>query len=112
MNKSPDPTGGIRAVLVTGFVAGNVSALFYMATRGVLIEAIQLNPIAVLGGFLAVGLVGMITGTMCGLSLRLILERIAGASKSWWPPVLFAAVVSGAIGLLIVRLILGVLSTP
>lgn len=106
MNDPHDPRPVIRAVLLAGFFGGNLCGMLYMAARGVLLEGLSLNPLAMLGGFLAVGLVGMMGGGMCGLALTLALEK-SGTRRFLWMPVVTAAVVSGVIGTVIVYALVG-----
>ncbi len=107
MNDRDDPRPVIRAVLLTGFFGGNVCGMLSMAARGVLLDGLRLNPFAMFGGFLGVGLVGMMFGAICGLSLRLVLERTGRAGAGRWTPVATAAVVSGFIGTVIVYSLVG-----
>jgi hypothetical protein len=98
MSDPPDPTPAIRAVLLTGFFSGNAVGLVYMAVRGVLLEAIQLNPLAVFGGFLFVGLLGLMVGAFSGLSLKLLLDKVSGDTAPWWMPAFVAGCFSALVG--------------
>ena len=108
MNEPVDPTPGIRAVFIAAFLGGNASALAYMAVRGKLLEAVQSNPLAILGGFLGIGLVGMSAGAICGLALRLVLEKMGGAVAGWWLPLASAVAVSALLGLFVVHCLFSV----
>jgi hypothetical protein len=110
MNETGDynPVPGIRAVLVAGFMSGNVLGWLYLAVTGHLLESLSLNPVALGGAFLGVGLVGMWVGAVSGLSLRLLLgERTA--SDGWYAPIIVAGAASGGMGLLIASFVVGVL---
>jgi hypothetical protein len=109
MHERDDPRPVIRAVLLAGFFSGNLCGVVYMVARGVFVEGLRLNPLAMLGGFLGVGLLGMMGGALCGLSLRLVLERTGRLASGRWTPVVIAALASGFVGLVIVYALVGIL---
>jgi len=102
-----DPTSGIRAVLTGGFLSGNVGAFLYLVFQGFLLDAVM-NPLAVVGCFLGIGLIGMMAGAVFGLSLRLILTKLE-ANCGWRGPMALSMAVSGVLGLLIVHVIMSLL---
>jgi hypothetical protein len=91
---------GIRAVLVTGCLSGNLVGLALLTFEGHLSESLRLNPIALLGAILEVGIAGMLVGAVCGLFLRLRLEK-QGAADVWQGPVVVSAAASALVGFLI-----------
>jgi hypothetical protein len=103
-DEESDPRPGIRAVLLTGFCAGNVCGALYAVLSGRLFRLWWWDAsalVALAGIVLGVGLVGTMVGAVVGLSARLLL-RGAG----WWPPVLLSAIASGAVGLVIAGVLL------
>lgn len=96
----PNPLSGFRTLYLSGFLSGNVCGLWYLAFTGHLPELVSLNPLAFLGVFFLLGLVGMQLGALCGLVFRLCLEKLK-AKDRWRSTVIVATTVSGAFGLLI-----------
>jgi xanthosine utilization system XapX-like protein len=106
-----DPRPGIRAVLLTGFCAGNVCGLLYALLTGHLFEPWWSDAYALLalaGTVAAVGLMGTMVGALVGLSARLLLHG-AGLSQSWWPPVLVSGIASGSLGIATAAFLVGAL---
>ena len=97
-NHDSDPVPGIRAVLLAGFLSGNAFGLLYLTFTGHLLESLWLNPLALVGAILGIGLVGVTIGAMCGLSLRLLLGE-QKAKDGWLLPSLVAGAASAASGL-------------
>ena len=97
---TPDPMPGIRAVLIAGFVSGNAVGLAYLTLEGHLSESLRLNPLALLGAILGVGIAGTLVGAVCGLFLRLRLEK-QGAADVSRGPVVVSAFASALVELLI-----------
>jgi hypothetical protein len=105
---NPDPMPGIRAVLITGFLSGNVIGLIYLALEGHLGESLRLNPVALFGAVLGVGIAGMMVGAACGLFLRLRLEKRGAADVSQGPLVV-SAVASAFVGFVIASAVINAL---
>ena len=97
---TPDPMPGIRAVLIAGFVSDNAVGLACLTLEGHLSESLRLNPLALLGAILGVGIAGMLVGAVCGLFLGLRLEK-QGAADVSREPVVVSAIASALVGLLI-----------
>ncbi|MSQ96742.1 MAG: hypothetical protein EXR98_19610 [Gemmataceae bacterium] len=95
-----NPVPGIRGVFIAGFFSGNISGLTYLTINGHLIDSVTLNPIALIGAFLGIGLVGAMLGGLSGLSVKL-LRGAMKAKDGWHIPVAVAAAVSATVGLLI-----------
>jgi len=98
---------GIRAVLLAGFLSGNAIGLLYLTLEGDLLESLQLNPLALFGAFLAVGLAGMMVGALCGLP-RFCLEKL-GAADGWQGPVVVSGTVYACVGFMISSAVIGAL---
>lgn len=94
-----DPTSGIRAVLLVGFLSGDTFGLLYLTFTGHLLESLWLNPLALFGAFLGIGMVGAMIGSVFGLSSRMLLGK-RWAKNGWLVPVLVAGTASGVAGLL------------
>jgi hypothetical protein len=98
-NNESDPTLGIRAVFLAGFLSGNVCGFLYLTFSGHLLESLWLNPLALFGAFLFVGLVGMLVAALSGFSFKLTAaER---AKDDWLVPVVVAGIASAVTGLVI-----------
>jgi hypothetical protein len=109
MFHEPNPMPGIRAVLAAGFLSGNVFGVAYLVVSGRLIK-IPLDLfvfLGFLGGFMGIGVIGMMTGALCGLTLRLVSER-QNPSAGWRLPVLVAATASGLLGLWITIIVVNI----
>jgi hypothetical protein len=109
--ENADPWPGIRAVLLTGFLAGNIVGFVYVLFTGLLQpEWFDLYALlAVLGTMVGVGLLGTMFGTVVGLSARMLLHGMR-ISESWWPPVILSGLVSAALGLCIAVFLVASLS--
>jgi len=111
IEEESDPRPGIRAVLVTGFCAGNVCGMLYALLSGHLFEAWWSDPYALLalaGSMLCVGVMGTMVGALVGLSSRLLFHG-TGVSESWWPPVVLSAIASGLLGICVAGFLVGAL---
>ena len=95
-----NPIVGSRAVFIAGFLTGNVCGLVYLGVGGHLWESVSLNPIALIGAFLGIGLVGTLIGGMSGLALKLLLDAQM-VTRGWLAAVIIAGLTSGLTGLLI-----------
>jgi hypothetical protein len=104
---TPDPMPGIRAVLIAGFVSGNSVDLIFLALEGHLLESLELNPLALFGALLGVGIAGMMTGAFAGLIVKLVQEKRGATDVGG--PVIVSAVISGLVGFAIANAIIGVL---
>jgi hypothetical protein len=104
----PNPIPGIRAVFLAGFLTGDLCGLVYLAIIGHLWESILLNPLALIGAFLGIGLVGTMIGGVSGLSLGLLLGAHKGTVGRQVPFVV-AGMTSAATGLLITRYLVATL---
>ncbi len=108
MDESPelDPMPGIRAILLAGFLSGNGLGLFYITVSGNFAKLLM-EPLAVLGVFLAIGLAGLMVGTFLGLTLRLF-QRDQKANEGWHGPIFVAVLASGTIGVLVTHALIQV----
>jgi len=99
--ESPNPMPGIRAVIWTGFLTSNVAAIIPLVARGHWRDLIELLPDelpTLLGAVLGIGTLGMVIGTIIGLSLRLLVESEA-ENRGWGAPLIAAGIVSTLTGL-------------
>lgn len=96
----PNPVPRIRAMFITGFITSDTCGVLYLLIIGRLWESITLNPLAVVGALLGVGLSGMLIGNLAGLSLRLLLGERSGAA-GWVMSVAVAGVAAAVTGLAI-----------
>jgi hypothetical protein len=110
-----DPRPGIRAVLLTGFFAGNVCGLLYALLTGRLFENLgwidSYALLAFVGAMMGVGIVGTMVGAFVALSARLLLHGMR-LSESWWTPVVLSGLTSGLIGLCVAVFLVGALFEP
>jgi hypothetical protein len=109
-----DPRPGIRAVLLTGFFAGNFCGVLYALLTGHLLEPWWLDPFALLalgGTMIGVGVVGTMSGTLVGLSVRLLLHGTR-MSDSWWAPVILSGLMSASLGWCITAFLVAALFEP
>ncbi len=97
MSENLEGTPHVRNVLLTSILTSVFSGLAYVAIRGQLLVWLMSNPLAVIGGVLGVGLVGMWIGTFCGLSFKMLMCERAGR----YVPVLISGGASAVAGLLI-----------
>jgi len=97
------PTGvgpTLLGMVVMGFLSGNAVCFFYVTIfYDDMAHIIKHLGVFVLGCVLFVGLVGVMAGFPCGLTMM----EVLGAKHGRWPPILVSTVVSGALGWLIVR---------
>ncbi|MBX9681408.1 MAG: hypothetical protein K2X38_21850 [Gemmataceae bacterium] len=109
-----DPWPGIRAVLVTGCLAGNIAGLLHVLLAGYLLQSWWFHLYALLAAFgtmAGVGIVGMMAGTLVGLSTRMFLHGMR-ISESWWPPVILSGFASASLGLCIAAFLVAMLFEP
>ena len=92
----PDPTPGIRLVILGGFLGANAGSFLSLVARGYVSEVL-VNPLAIFGGFMGIGLLGAMVGSISGLSLRLLLERLKLAI-GWHLPVVLAIIAAAMLG--------------
>jgi hypothetical protein len=85
-------------VFLAGFFTGNACGLLYLGVTGHPWESVTLSPLALVGAFLGVGLVGAMIGGVCDLSLRLLLGE-GKTTAGWQAPAVVAGVASATIGL-------------
>lgn len=90
---------GIRAVLVAGFFSGSTIGLLLLTLEGHLAESLRLNPLTLFGAFLAVGIAGMMAGSVFGLLVKLMQEKKGTVEIGG--PVIVSATISGLVGFVI-----------
>ena len=98
---------GIRAVLAAGFLTGNAVGLLYLTYEGHLSESLELNPLALFGAILGVGIAGMMAGAACGLCIKLLQEKRGAAEVGG--PIIVSAAASGLVGFLIANALISAL---
>lgn len=97
MQEDTNPTARIYAVIATGFLSGPLAGLAYVGPGGVVV-AIRLDLLSVVGGFLWLGFLGMLGGTLVGLSVQLLAQKWARSRGSWWAALAASAVSGFALG--------------
>lgn len=99
---------GIRSVLIAGPACSVVMGMLFLLIQGLLWEAITLNPLALIGALLGLGLVGAIVGNISGMGLRMLL-RDESSNDDWQIPVIAAGAASALVGLMITHFLAGLL---
>ncbi|MEI7687284.1 MAG: hypothetical protein WCL32_19930 [Planctomycetota bacterium] len=109
-----DPRPGIRAVLMTGFLSGNIVGLLYVLLMGYLLQSWWFDLgslLAAFGTIIGVGVVGVMVGAVAGLSARVFLHGMR-ISESWWPPVILSGLASASLGFCIAVFLVAALFEP
>jgi hypothetical protein len=104
----PSPISGIRAVFLAGFFTGNAFGLLYLLFSGNLLGSLM-NPLALGGAFIGVGILGTMIGGITGLGLRLLLGE-QDASKGWEAPIIASVIASALMGLFITNMVVEALA--
>jgi hypothetical protein len=105
-DRESDPMPGIRLVLAAGFVSADAVGLLCLTIAGQLIQAAILNPLALAGAIAGVGFLGMMFGSIGGLSLRLLLAG-RSAAGGWYAPIVLSALIGAAIGWFSAQFVMG-----
>ena len=112
MKNADDPQPWIYAIFATGFLSGNFVVLLWLVLDHGLPELADWGWALYLGGFLGFGLLGMAAGSVGGLFIKLVCERVTGEARAGgWPAVvtsgLLSATVCGPLLYWVVALIMG-----
>lgn len=95
-----------RTVIVTGFVGANLAGVM---TAVIFHDFASFLRGYLLGGFLALGLAGMLAGTFFGMLLRLVQEKMVGPDSSWTLSLLTTSLAAGGVGVLAVLTVFSLL---
>ena len=101
---------GAYRVALAGFLSALAGGFLCLLVRGWLLDVI-FNLLLVIGGGIGIGLAGMLIGSICGLSLRCLLEYQRPMS-GWGQPVALATIVAGVLGFMIVYWLINILRAP